>query len=79
MDECKSDWSYWSILGDLEYWKSVRDILEAASITGEDNLPNVEYKPTNSVVMDEIANTRRFGESVLRLAKEQTANNQNKQ
>jgi hypothetical protein len=78
LDECKSDWSYWSILSDLEYWCSVKNILEAAQIVGENNLPDVHYQPSNSVVMDEIANVRKFGEAVLSLAKQQAAGNKNK-
>ena len=34
LDNCHSDWSWWSILGDLEYWKAAKNILEAGMIHG---------------------------------------------
>ena len=69
LDECTSDWSYWSILGDLEYWKTVRDLLQASDITGEDSLPDIDLPSTQGVVMDNIASLRQFGRDVLAEAK----------
>lgn len=71
LDECTSDWAYWSILGDLEYWKTVSDLLEASDITGEDSLPDVTFPSTDGVVMDNISSLRKFGRAVLAEAKKQ--------
>lgn len=68
MSECKSDWSYWSILGDLEYWKAIKNILEAAELVGENNLPDVEKKE-GVVVMDAIGAVSDFGKMILHKAK----------
>lgn len=66
IDECQSDWAYWSILGDLEYWKAVKDILEAGKlnngILADVEAPNLE----NCVVMDAISKVRSFGSKVLK-------------
>lgn len=66
IDECQSDWAYWSILGDLEYWKAVKDILEAGKlnngILADVEAPNLE----NCVVMDAISKVRSFGSEVLK-------------
>lgn len=72
IDECKSDGAYWSILGDLEYWKAVKNILKAAELVGEDNLPEVAFKNDGVVVMDAIYKVTQFGELVLKLATEQS-------
>ncbi len=73
IDECKSDWAYWSILGDLEYWKAVKNILKAAELVGEDNMPEVAFKNDGVVVMDAIYKVTQFGELVLKLATEQAS------
>lgn len=74
LDECKSDWAYWSILGDLEYWKAIRNILEAGDLVGNENLPEVEAPNlANCVVMDAIGKVETFGKSVLNKAKEMKA------
>lgn len=65
LDECKSDWSYWSILGDLAYWKAVKNILKGAEIVGENNMPDVKFENKAVVVMDSIAETEKFGRLVL--------------
>lgn len=65
LDECKSDWSYWSILGDLAYWKAVKNILKGAEIVGENNMPDVKFENKAMVVMDIIAETEKFGKYVL--------------
>lgn len=65
IDDCKSDWAYWSILGDLEYWKAVHNILEAGTINGgvlaDVEAPNME----GLVVMDAIGRVADFGKKVL--------------
>ena len=75
IDECKSDWAYWSILGDLEYWKAIKNILKAAELVGEDNMPEVAFKNDGVVVMDAIYKVTQFGELVLKLATEQSLKN----
>lgn len=66
IDECKSDWAYWSILGDLEYWKAVQNILEAGTLNNgvlaDVEAPNME----GLVVMDAIGKVSKFGEQVLK-------------
>lgn len=74
LKECKSDWSYWSILGDLEYWQAIEKILKAGELVGNDKLPYVP--PPNLeglVVMDAIGAVGTYGDSVLLAAK--TLNN----
>lgn len=70
IQECKSDWAYWSILGDLEYWKAVRNILEAGSINNG-ILADVKDPDLSGavVVMDSIGRVTDFGETILRETK----------
>jgi hypothetical protein len=69
LDECKSDWAYWSILGDLEYWTAVKNILNAAALVGHDKLPDIPAPDLKGcVVMDAIGRVSDFGEAVLREA-----------
>lgn len=66
LDICNSDWAYWSILSDLEYWKAVRNILKAATIVGVDNLPDIPMpQMEGKVVMDSIYEVTKFGEAIL--------------
>ena len=70
LDECKSDWSYWSILGDLAYWKAVKNILEAGTLN-DGELANVEAPDLkNCVVMDAISKVEKFGQKVLHETRE---------
>ena len=63
--ECDSDWAYWSILGDLEYWKAVHNILEAATLNNG-VLADVEAPDMEGlVVMEAISKVSKFGEQVL--------------
>jgi len=66
IDECKSDWAYWSILGDLEYWKAVQNILQAGmlnnGVLANVEAPNIE----GLIVMDAIGKVSKFGEQVLK-------------
>ena len=69
--DCQSDWAYWSILGDLKYWKAVRNILNAADMVGADNLPDVEFPKTGGlVVMDAIGKVTDYGEKILSKARQ---------
>lgn len=66
LEECKSDWSYWSILSDLSYWEAICNILEAGELVGNDNLPDVA--PPNLqglMVMDAIGAVSDFGDKIL--------------
>lgn len=66
LDECKSDWSYWSILGDLTYWEAVRNILEAGTLNNGE-LAYVSAPELNGIVaMDAIGRVDDFGKEVLR-------------
>lgn len=70
LNECESDWSYWSILGDLEYWRAIHKILQAAELVGNDSLPDVAPPNLdNCVVMDAISKVQSFGDEILRKAK----------
>lgn len=65
LKECKSDWSYWSILGDLTYWTAIRDILKGADMVGPTNMPEVRFESKSIMVMDHIAEVEAFGKEVL--------------
>lgn len=65
LNECTSDWSYWSILGDLSYWEAVKNILKGAEMVGENNMPDVKFESKAVVVMDSIGEIDKFGKYVL--------------
>ena len=69
LKECKSDWSYWSILGDLEYWKAVKNILEAGKLNNGVLADVAAPDLKNGVVMDLIGKVTSFGEEVLKQTK----------
>ena len=52
--DAKSDYAYWGYQGQVSYWRAVVSLLEAAEITGRDNLPDIEpsFIGGNYVVMD---------------------------
>jgi hypothetical protein len=77
--ECQSDWAYWSILGDISYWRCIKNILEAADIVGEDNLPDIYFKQDGIVVMDAIGKVEKYGEEVLKEAKKHKSLLENKE
>lgn len=65
LNECKSDWSYWSILSDLEYWRAVKNILEAGAINNG-VVADVQAPALDGcVVMDAISKVSDFGKAVL--------------
>lgn len=68
--DCKSDAAYWGYMGDVSYWTAVIALLEAAEITGPDQLPDVQFDDRPGVVMDMCARQERFGLEVLRLARD---------
>lgn len=66
IDECKSDWAYWSILSDLEYWKAIKNILEAGKLSNG-KLPDIDAPDLEGcVLMDAIGRVSDFGEKILR-------------
>lgn len=71
---CTSDWSYWSILSDLVYWETVKNILLAAEITGPQNLPDMKGLKEGGVVMDAIYNVEQWGISLLKKARSEGNN-----
>ena len=73
LKNCTSDWSYWSILGDLEYWRAVLNILVAGEIGGG-IVADVEFDDSGGVVMDQISKVTEFGEKVLKETKKMTEN-----
>lgn len=69
LDECRSDWAYWAILGDLAYWRAVRNIYKAAELVGAENLPDVAIPDVQRcIVMDAIGKVEKFGEDILKEA-----------
>lgn len=67
---CTSDAAYWGYMGDVEYWQVVVNLLKAAKLVGPDNLPDVPLPRRDGIVMDLLAEQRRFGDAVLRLAEQ---------
>ena len=71
MKSCGSDWAYWGHAGEVAYWSCVRDILEAATICGADNLPDVDPPSMEGlVVMDAQGRMADYGRKVLAAAKQ---------
>lgn len=73
--EATSDAGYWAYQGAISYWKCVADILEAATITGPDSLPDVAIPSGGGVLMDLCAQLERFGKTVVTKAKENAIRN----
>jgi len=69
---CGSDWAWWGYEGDKAYWRCLIYLLEAAEITGPDNLPEVKLPPLDGIVMDNCSEIERFGKAVLSKARVQT-------
>lgn len=79
LEECKSDWSYWSILSDLTFWEMVANILKGAELVGPENLPEIEYNNEGGVVMDAIGYNEKFGVEFLAKCKDISERGKNKQ
>lgn len=63
---CKSDAAYWGYQGQVSYWRAVVSLLQAAEITGRDDLPDVPLPDlANRVVMDSTYLMEKWAESVL--------------
>lgn len=71
LNKCTSDWSYWSILGDLAYWEAIECIYQAAALVGENNLPDVPKPDLEGlVVMDCISKVQSYGNEILSKSKQ---------
>jgi len=66
---CGSDYVYWGYEGEAAAWRAAVSILEAAEITGADDLPDMPYTPRGGVLMDECYHLEEWGRSVLEKAK----------
>ena len=67
---CGSDWAYWGYQGDISYWSAVVNILEAAAISGPENLPDMPpLDESPAVVMDMCARVEKYGRTLLEKAK----------
>jgi len=64
-----SDWAYWGYAGDVAYWRCAVSLLEAAAITGTENLPDVPMPKLDGVVMDVQYNLEKWGAAVLAQAR----------
>lgn len=62
----QSDYAYWGYQGQVSYWRAVVSLLEAADVTGPDNLPDIEpdFLNRNLVVMDACHYMEKWAESV---------------
>lgn len=65
INECKSDWAYWSIMADKIYWEASLNILKGAELVGADNMPDIPFEDKGGVVMDAIFHVQQYGESIL--------------
>lgn len=69
-DSARSDAAYWGYEGQRAYWACVESLLEAAEITGPDNLPDVPIPDVSAhVVMDAAFHLENFGAEVLKRAR----------
>lgn len=76
-DVCGSDAAYWGYAGQVSYWEAVRNIFEAATLVGPDNLPDIPAPKNAGVVMDIMAQQERYGQSVLSSARRFASDNAN--
>lgn len=68
---CGSDYAYWGYEGQRSYWSAVVNILQAAKLVGNDNLPDVPPPDTEGkVVMDACWHIEKYGRDVLEKAEE---------
>ena len=71
---CGSDYAYWGYEGQRAYWSAVVDILQAAELVGNDNLPDVPPPDTEGkVVMDACWYIQKYGRDILEKAEEMRA------
>lgn len=67
--KANSDYAWWGYEGEKAFWETVVSLLEAAAITGPDNLPDVDGPDTEGrVVMDACAAMTRWGRQVKHAA-----------
>jgi hypothetical protein len=67
---CQSDYAYWGYMGQISYWRAIVDILTAADLVGADNLADVPYDDSPTIVMDACSRIENYGKAVLSQAKE---------
>jgi len=68
-DKATSDASWWGYNGQRSYWEAVVDILEAAELVGEANLPDIEPPVTKGkVVMDAQYAISAYGKAIKQAA-----------
>jgi len=71
---CGSDYAYWGYEGQRAYWSAVVDILQAAELVGDNNLPDVPPPDIEGkVVMDACWYIQKYGKDVLEKAEEMRA------
>jgi len=69
-DNCRSDAAYWGHQSSISYWKMICDLLEAATLKGPDNLPDVPSPDIETgFVMDVQSRMEGFGRKVLELSR----------
>ena len=66
----QSDAAYWGYAGQVAYWDCIVNVLKAAEITGNDNLPDLPLPSRNGVVMDVQHKMREYGKQVLEAARQ---------
>lgn len=72
--KCGSDYAYWGYEGQRAYWSATVDILHAAELVGNDNLPDVPPPDTDGkVVMDACWYIQKYGKDILEKAEEMKA------
>lgn len=69
-NDAQSDAAYWGYQGQVSYWRAVVSLLEAAELTGRDNLPDIEpdFLDGNYVVMDLCHHMETWAKRVLATA-----------
>ncbi len=71
-ETCGSDAAYWGYEGQAAYAKTLVSLLEAAEITGPDNLPDLPPPDLGGkVLMDACSDLTQWGARLLRQAKEE--------
>jgi hypothetical protein len=67
---CKSDAEYWGYAAQESYWKAVHSMLEAAEITGPEDIPDLPAPKLNGVLMDMMGQQEAYGRRILECAHE---------
>lgn len=71
---CGSDYAYWGYEGQIAYWRSVVNLLEAAKVAGSEDLPGHYRVPEfKGVVMDVCAKMETWSQNILDRVKKEVA------